>query len=242
VQLNELKNKFLGIAAHDLRNPIGVIKGYLGLFLGGMLGEIPQTQREFMLNMNRNCEAMLTLINDLLDVSAIEAGQLDLRLAEVDLTAYLKECLSFSQMLAGAKSINLEIDLEPSLPKVRMDADRVGQIINNLVTNAIKYSYPNTLITMKARAAGDNVEISVSDQGQGIPADELPKVFADFGRTSVRPTAGEKSTGLGLAIVKRMVEAHQGRIQVQSQVGQGSTFTFTLPIKGPQPSQSQGGT
>jgi signal transduction histidine kinase len=112
-----------------------------------------------------------------------------------------------------------------------MDPDRINQVVNNLITNAVKFSYPNTVITLRARAEDNTVAISVQDQGQGIPAKDLGKMFTEFGRASVRPTAGEKSTGLGLAIVKRMVEAHGGRIWVESQVGVGSTFTFTLPLK-----------
>ena len=111
-----------------------------------------------------------------------------------------------------------------------MDPDRINQVLNNLITNACKYSFPNTVVTLRARATGDEVAIAVQDQGQGIPASELPKMFTEFGKTSVRPTGGEKSIGLGLAIVKRMVEAHGGRIWVESQVGVGSTFTFTLPL------------
>jgi signal transduction histidine kinase len=171
------------------------------------------------------------LINDLLDVSAIEAGQLELRYRVVDLAAYLQECHAANAVLAEAKSIELVLDLEPNLPLVTMDPDRINQVVNNLITNAVKFSYPNTVITLRAQAEDNTVAISVQDQGQGIPAKDLGKMFTEFGRASVRPTAGEKSTGLGLAIVKRMVEAHGGRIWVESQVGVGSTFTFTLPLK-----------
>jgi signal transduction histidine kinase len=238
VELNRLKNKFLGIAAHDLRNPIGVVKSFVQLFLSDYLGEVPVPQREILQRMDRTCEGMLALINDLLDVSAIEAGQLELKSRAMDLAAYLVECHAANAVLAKSKSIELILDLEPNLPVVMMDPDRVSQVVNNLITNAIKFSYPNTVITLRARRTGNEVAIAVQDQGQGIPEKDLGKMFTDFGRTSVRPTAGEKSTGLGLAIVKRMVEAHGGRIWVESQVGVGSTFTFTLPlilIPGPSP-------
>jgi hypothetical protein len=234
IELNDLKNKFLGIAAHDLRNPISVIKGYLSLLLNGYLGEVAKEQREVMESMNSACVTMLTLIDDLLDVSAIEAGRLELRMEETDLAKYLRDCHASNRLLAKAKSIELELDLPPQLPKVVMDPNRVNQIVNNLITNAIKFSHPNTVITLRARGLRDEVEISVSDQGQGIPEQEIPKIFAPFARASVRPTAGEKSTGLGLAIVKRMVEAHGGRITVASKVGQGSTFAFALPLQSPQ--------
>jgi signal transduction histidine kinase len=163
-------------------------------------------------------------------MSAIEAGHLELYLREVDLAAYLHEAQAANVMLAKAKEMELALDLAPDLPVVTMDPERVNQIVNNLITNAIKYSFPHTVVTLRARAMGGEVAISVQDQGQGIPADEVGKLFTDFGRTSVRPTGGEKSVGLGLAIVKRMVEAHGGRIWVESQVGAGSTFAFTLPL------------
>lgn len=232
VELNELKNKFLGIAAHDLRNPIGAVKGYVGILLDGILGEVPESQREIMQKMNKICETMLDLVNNLLDVSAIESGQLRLTPREVDLAGYLRESQEYGSLLAKAKSIEMKMEIEPALPTVVMDPDRINQVIMNLVTNAIKFSHPETAITLKARVVGTEVQISVSDKGQGIPREEIPKIFTEFGRTSVRSTAGEKGVGLGLAIVKRLVEAHGGHIWVESKVGVGSTFTFTLPLKG----------
>ena len=230
VELNQLKSKFLGIAAHDLRSPIGVIKSYVQLFLNGYLGELAESQRDVMQRMDKTSETMLGLINDLLDVTAIEAGQLDLKTREVDLASFLEECRTMNVLLAKAKSIEVVLELEPSLPAAVMDPDRINQVLNNLITNAIKYSFPNTVITLRARVMGHEVAIAVQDQGQGIPESDLPKMFTEFGKTSVRPTGGEKSIGLGLAIVKRMVEAHGGRIWVESHVGVGSTFTFTLPL------------
>jgi signal transduction histidine kinase len=231
VELDQLKNKFLGIAAHDLRSPIGVIKSHVGLFLLGYLGTIDDSQRQVLQRMDKVCENMLNLINDLLDVSAIEAGHLELKTREVNLADYVREAHAANALLAGSKEIELALDLAPDLPVMTMDPERINQVINNLITNAIKYSFPKTVITLRARVMGNEAVISVQDQGQGIPAGEVGKLFTDFGRTSVKPTGGEKSTGLGLAIVKRMVEAHGGRVWVESQVGVGSTFTFTLPIK-----------
>ena len=230
VELDQLKNKFLGIAAHDLRNPIGIVKGHVDLFLEGYLGALDDSQRQAMERMDKVCENMLNLINDLLDVSAIEAGHLELKLREVNLADYLREVQAANAMLARSKEIELALDLAPDLPTIMMDPDRVNQVINNLITNACKFSFPKTVITLRACVTGNEVMIAVQDQGQGIPAREVDKLFTDFGRTSVRPTGGERSTGLGLAIVKRMVEAHGGRIWVESQVGVGSTFTFTLPL------------
>jgi signal transduction histidine kinase len=230
VELDQLKNKFLGIAAHDLRNPIGIVKSYVRLFLDGYLGSLDDSQKQVMQRMELVSETMLNLINDLLDVSAIEAGHLELDKKEVNLVAYLRDVHSANAMLARAKEIDLALDVPPDLPTVMMDANRINQVINNLITNAIKFSFPKTTITLGARAVDHQVQIFVQDQGQGIPDSEIGKLFTDFGRTSVKPTGGERSTGLGLAIVKRMVEAHGGQIWVESQVGAGSTFTFTLPL------------
>jgi len=231
LELNELKNKFLGIAAHDLRNPITVIKGFLAILLDGLLGEISPRQKQVMQKMDGACETMLGLINDLLDVSAIESGKLVLECEGVNLEQYLKECYESNSILAEGKSIDFRLDLKTPLPIVQIDPNRIGQVINNLTTNAFKFSHPQTCTTLAARLEGKDVIVSVTDQGQGIPQDEIPKLFAEFGRVSVRPTGGERSTGLGLAIVKRMVEAHGGRIWVESEVGKGSTFSFSIPIE-----------
>lgn len=230
VELNDQKNKFLGIAAHDLRSPIGVIKGYADLMADGLLGQAPSAYKEPLEAIIRHCRKMLDLISDLLNVSAIESGKLDLRLKNTDLRSYLQESHKANGLLAQAKSIELVLDVPPELPELRMDPDRIDQVINNLVMNAIKFSEPNTKIFLKAVRLEKAVAISVTDQGQGIPAAELPLLFSFFGKTTVRPTGGESSTGLGLAIAKRLVEAHRGMIWVESQRGKGSTFTFTLPI------------
>ena len=230
IQLSELKNKFLGIAAHDLRSPIGVVKNFIILFLNGYLGEIEDKQREVMMTMDKNCDRMLNLIGNLLDISAIESGRLELKFQTVDLHKFFHTYQSMTKSLAEKKQIELKLKIEPDLPNITVDSDRFMQVLDNLVTNAIKFSYPNTTVTISARSINGNVEISVADQGQGIPEDEISKIFKEFSKTSVRPTAGEKSTGLGLAIAKKIIEAHQGTISVASKVGKGTTFMITLPL------------
>jgi signal transduction histidine kinase len=231
VRFSDLKNKFLGIAAHDLRSPIAAIKGYADLFTDGLMGDLDADQKEAIRAMAGLCEKMLVLINDLLDVSAIEAGRLTLEMREVDLGAYLAEVHRNNALMARSKSIVLDLEIPESLSRVWMDPSRIDQVINNLITNAIKFSAPRSRIVLRAVPSEGAVAISVTDQGQGIPREEMSKMFQYFGRTNVLPTAGEKSTGLGLAIAKRMVEAHGGKIGVVSEPGKGSTFTFTLPLK-----------
>ncbi|MFC1601144.1 sensor histidine kinase [Candidatus Sumerlaeota bacterium] len=172
---------------------------------------------------------MLRLINDLLDVSAIEAGKLTLKREEVNLHQYLEEVRASNAILAKEKSIALGLEIRSPLPGIVFDRSRIVQVLNNLITNAIKFSHRETSIILSATADDHEIVISVADQGQGIPAEEMCNLFSDFTKTSVRPTGGEKSHGLGLAIVKRIVEAHAGRIWVESDVGKGSTFFFSLP-------------
>ena len=231
VRFNNVKNKFLGMAAHDLRSPITVIKGYADLFENGTLGNLAPDQKRSIRIILQHCDKMLSLIHDLLDVSAIESGHLAMERQEIDLMVYLKENAQDGALLAKAKSIEFVLEIPKDLPKVSMDPNRIDQVINNLITNAIKFSKPKSRIVLRAVLLEGAVAISVMDQGQGIPREEISKMFQYFGRTNVLPTAGEKSTGLGLAIAKRMVEAHGGKIGVESQPGKGSTFTFTLPLK-----------
>lgn len=231
IRFNDLKNQFLGIAAHDLRNPISVIRGYADLLADGILGELNPEQKRSIRVITRHCDKMLALINDLLDVSVIESGRLVMEMIDTDLREYLVESHRANALIAKAKSIELVLDLPQSLPRIAMDPQRVDQVINNLITNAIKFSKSRSQIVLRAIPLKDAIAISVTDQGPGIPPDEIPKMFQYFGKTKVRPLAGEKSTGLGLAIAKRMVEAHGGKIEVVSEPGKGSTFTFTLPFK-----------
>jgi len=230
VELDHEKNKLLGTAAHDLRSPLGVIKSYADLLLQGYVGDLAPEQRQTMERIVRVSDKALALVEDLLDVSAIEAGELELDVGPVDVGDLLRECRDETAALARAKSIELAVELEPDLPAASADPLRVHQVIDNLLSNAIKFSHPGTVVTLRAQARGGEVIVSVQDQGQGIPAEEIEGIFARFRRTSVRPTAGERSTGMGLAIAQRVVEAHGGRIWVDSRVGAGSTFSFGLPV------------
>ena len=231
IELDELKNKFLGIAAHDLRNPISVISGYTQLLDKGVAGVVTEKQRNMLRTMDIAANRMLALINDLLDISVIESGRLELNNQTESLPAFLDECRLSNDIIAKGKGIDLELSVDTDPISLAFDAERISQVLNNLIGNAIKFSASGTTISIAARHSGEFAEISVTDQGLGIPAAELPNIFGEFERTSTRSTAGEPSTGLGLAIVKRMVEAHGGTIQVESEVGKGSTFTFLLPLE-----------
>ena len=232
-ELNDLKNKLLGIAAHDLRNPIGVIRGFTELLLEGDFGSVNDQQSSFLHKIKRNCNNILTMIDDLLDISAIESGKLEINIREVDLGSYLEEYHKFCELMAGRKNMKVLLEIKSDLPLVRFDPDRIRQVLDNLVGNAIKYSYPGSRIIIRVEGSGEEIIVSVIDEGQGIPEDEIPLLLSDFTKGSARPTGGEKSTGLGLAIVRRILESHEGRLEIQRNPDKGSTFRFFLPVNGP---------
>ena len=231
LELNDIKNTFLGIAAHDLRSPLTVIKGNLDLLRDRLLGDISPVQDEAVQRMSLYCESMLSLINDLLSVSVIEAGKLELRFQNVELGPYMTQIYDFNSMLAKTKNISLRLDMDHHLPHMRIDPDRMTQAVNNLIGNAIKFSHPGGAVVLNIKSAENRVWISVTDQGPGIPAPEISRLFHFFEKTSVRPAHGEPGTGLGLAIVRKLVEAHGGEVEVRSQEGAGSTFSIILPVR-----------
>lgn len=228
--LNEQKNRLLGMAAHDLRNPLGVILAYSEFLESEAFDVLDDSQRDFLSTIKSTSEFMLKMINDLLDVSTIESGQLQLDCAPTDLAELIRHNVELNAVLAGKKKITLEFHPGAPLPPLMLDAGKIEQVMNNLIGNAIKYSHSNTSVDVRWQVDSKEVCITVHDQGQGIPKDDLPKLFQAFGKANVQSTAGEQSTGLGLAIVRKIVEGHEGRIWVESEVGKGSLFSFTLPL------------
>lgn len=229
-KLNNRENEFLGMAAHDLRNPITIIQSSSSVILKYLNENLTDKQREFLRRINDSSKFMVNLINDLLDISKIESGRLELEITKNDYVDFLNNNIDLNKYFANEKGISINLILENTIPLVDFDKNKFEQVLNNLISNAIKYSYPDTTIHIEVARQGNFVVTKVIDQGQGIPEDEMPYIFKAFQRASVKPTAGEKSTGLGLAITKRIVEGHQGEIGVESQVGKGSTFYFKLPI------------
>jgi hypothetical protein len=228
-QLNELKNKFLGIAAHDLRSPLAVVQNYIELLEDPEIFGDAERKKHILGRINAVTTRMLNLINDLLDISAIESGQLKIERQPVDLVAFLNEALVNHVLTARMKNIKVIGEIPSALPGVEIDAKRIAQVIDNLISNAVKFSPSGTTVTLRASEENGGIRVSVTDQGQGIPEEEQKKLFLEFGKTSVKPTDGEKSTGLGLAIVKKIINGHSGEVGVSSQVGAGSTFHFTIP-------------
>lgn len=232
--LNDQKNQLLGMAAHDLRNPLAAILAYCQFVIEG--GDLLTDDQMMMLErMRTNSEFMLRLIDDVLDLSAIENGTVYLSLSEFDAAAVVDEVVTICTPIAAKKSITLSVRCESAGPRVTADRAKLAQVLHNLVSNALKFSLPATEVLVTAASEGTNAVIEVRDQGQGIPPDDLEKLFKPFSRLSVKSTAGEKSSGLGLAIVKRMVEAHAGTISVSSTPGIGTTFRVAIPARRGEP-------
>lgn len=229
-RLNALKNHFLGMAAHDLRNPLNVIYSYAEFLYsraGDGLGEEEKTFLEAILE---SSQFMAELINDLLDVAKIESGRLQLDWQAVDLAQLVERNVRLNRLLASKKEIELELDVEPEAsPTVVADAGKVEQVLNNLISNAVKYSPSGSRVIVRLQGQEEGVLLAVEDEGIGIAPDEMDKLFRPFVTPAARGTAGEKSTGLGLVIVRRIVEGHGGDIWVESEKGVGTTFYVRLP-------------
>jgi signal transduction histidine kinase len=229
-ELNEQKNHLLGMAAHDLRNPLGIILSYSEFLESEAAAVLSEQQREFVTTIKDTSEFMLRMVTDLLDVTAIEAGHLILDRQPADLVRLIQHSVTLNGVLAAKKDISVEFDPSPTLPELIFDAGKVVQVLDNLIGNAVKFSHRGTRVRVRLTRGDGVVTVAVQDHGQGIPAGELPKLFKPFSKTSVLGTAGEQSTGLGLAIARRIVEGHGGRVWVESTVGEGSVFSFTLPV------------
>ncbi len=229
-KLNEEKNEFIGIAAHDLRNPLQVIDGYSRLLLSESFGALNAEQRQMVAAISRNSDFMLRLITDLLHISRIEAGKLQLDMQPTDIVEVIRKNVQLNQLLAHQKEIDLRFNCNEEQLTLLIDTQKIEQVLNNLLQNANKFSYPSTVVTVGLNRTERGALISVQDQGQGIPAEEMDRLFKPFQKTSVQSTGGEPSTGLGLAIARRIVVGHQGEIWAESQPGAGSTFYVRLPF------------
>jgi signal transduction histidine kinase len=227
---NARKNLFLGMAAHDLRNPLGVIKTSNEMLHESALNILTPEQLEYLFWMKKSSEFALTLVNNLLDVAKIESGKLELETEPRDFIPIVSQGVLLNRSLAEAKRIQLEFNCQATIPKMMVDAPKIQQVMNNLISNAIKYSHPYTKVEIRVHQQESEVVIAVKDEGQGIPPAELNKLFQPFSKTSVKGTQNEAGTGLGLLICRQIVEAHHGRIWVASEVGKGSTFYVALPL------------
>jgi signal transduction histidine kinase len=231
------KSQFLANMSHELRTPLNAILGYTELILDQIYGEVPEKIREVLERLEKSGRHLLGLINDVLDLSKIEAGQLSLSLTEYSIKDVVRTVLTGVESLAAEKGLSLKATVDPEVSLGRGDERRLTQVLLNLVGNAIKFTEVGE-VQVEVRTADGAFLVSVSDTGPGIAAADQEKIFEEFQQADSSSTRKKGGTGLGLSIAKRIIEMHGGRIWVESTLGEGSTFWFTVPVRVAQPKEA----
>ena len=226
----EAKEKFISIVSHDLRVPLASIKESISIVMDGVTGKIKKEQKDCLDIAKRNIDRLNRLINDLLDFQKLGAGKMNFDIHDNNANDVVKEVYETMLSMAKKEGINLVLELDSSLPMVEFDKDKINQVLSNLVNNAIKFTKEGS-VTITTSRKEDAIQISVSDTGCGIKEEDLPKLFHEFVQLETPGIEKPKGTGLGLVITKEIVTKHGGEIWAKSEVGKGSTFSFTLPIQ-----------
>lgn len=230
-QLQQLKDEFVFIAAHELRTPVAAMKGYLTLILEGIAGPITEETKNFIQKVINSNNRLIQLVNDLLEVARSEAGRLTIKVSPIDIVKPIKEVISELQSLADKASVKLVYEPGTNVPKAMADADRLKEVMVNLIGNSIKYMGSSTgMVTITHEPDGKNLITHVKDTGLGISKDAQVKLFEKFYRVQTDKTKDITGTGLGLFIVKEIIEKMNGKIWVESEEGKGSTFSFSLSV------------
>ena len=224
------KSEFLANMSHELRTPLNAIIGFSDVLLQGLFGALNEKQHEYLTDIRGSGAHQLSLINDILDLSKVEAGRLELELAPVSVAEAIATGITLVHERAVNHGISLDSEVAPDLPLIQADGRKLKQVILNLLTNAVKFTPASGRVVARAAARDGEIVISVSDTGVGIEAADQERIFVEFEQTR-HGKAAEEGTGLGLTLSKKLVELHGGRIWVESDPGAGSTFTFTLPIR-----------
>jgi two-component system, NtrC family, sensor histidine kinase KinB len=230
-ELDQLKSNFVSGVTHELRTPLVAIDKSISLILTKSVGEISPAQEEFLSIAQRNIKRLSNLINDLLDLSKLEAGKMEIHSRASAIEYAINESVGGLENWAKTKAIHIEKKIEAGLPEINIDPDRIIQVFNNLIGNAIKFAPNNSSITISAslHAEGKEIIVNVQDNGIGIAKEDLPKIFNKFYQAGERVASDVNGTGIGLSIVKEIVELHGGKVWVESEKGQGAQFIFTLP-------------
>jgi signal transduction histidine kinase len=230
-ELNRRKSEFLANMSHELRTPLNAIIGFSEVMIGGMAGPQSEKQKEFCGDIRESGKHLLSLINDILDLSKVEAGRMELEMARFDLRHAMDNALTLVRGRAEAHSIELETLISEDVDEFEGDERKLKQILLNLLTNAIKFTPEGGTVTLEARRSEETYVFSVKDTGIGIAPEDQERVFEEFRQVGFDSARKAEGTGLGLTLTKRLVELHGGRITVDSTPGRGSTFTFNLPIE-----------
>ncbi|MFA5960942.1 MAG: MHYT domain-containing protein [Tatlockia sp.] len=226
----KFKKEFVSIVSHELRTPLTSIRGSIGLLVSGMMGEFPEKAGKLLKIANSNCERLLLLINDILDVEKIEAGKMDFQLKPINLAELVMDSIDANKMYADKFGLSIQLIKPPSSVTVKGDPDRLMQVMDNLISNACKFSPPNEQVTLGIKKMQGMVRVTVSDKGAGIPEEFQPMVFSKFSQADSSSTRGKGGTGLGLSISKMIIEKLGGTLHFNSKVNAGTTFYFDLPL------------
>jgi signal transduction histidine kinase len=230
---NKHKSDFLANMSHELRTPLNAIIGFSEALLEKMFGEMNVKQEDYLRDIHSSGEHLLSLINDILDLSKVEAGRMELELSDFSLPAALQNAMTLVRERAQNHGIALEFHVDPQLGEIRADERKFKQIVLNLLSNAVKFTPNGGCVQVDARMNGSSVQVSVKDTGVGIAEKDREAVFEEFQQVGHDYTTKHEGTGLGLALTRRFVELHGGKISLESEPGKGSTLTFTLPLSRP---------
>ncbi|MGA3243605.1 MAG: ATP-binding protein [Bacteroidota bacterium] len=227
--LDRMKSEFIATVSHELRTPLTSINMAVDILSREVLGSVNEPQRDMLVTAKDDCERLTKLVKELLDMSRLESGKYELRSEKINLRSVVEEALKPLRLQFREKGIHLETEIPPSTPEVPGDQQQLSWVVANLVSNALRYTPADGTVTIHSDLLDDSIRVSVKDSGRGIPADAVEVIFDKFVQIKQSTDAMPGSVGLGLAIAKEVVEAHGGRIWVESSVGQGSTFFFTIP-------------
>jgi two-component system sensor histidine kinase GlrK len=228
-ELDQMKSDFFSSVAHEVRNPLSSIKMAIGLLLGGKEGPVTSGQKELLVLLDGEINRLIKLINTLLELAKMEAGMMTYRFEAKEMAPLIHQVIKEMKPLVETKEIRLELTIMDALPPLKVDYERILQVLRNLVGNAVKFTPKGGQVKVSARPVDQEVEVSVADTGPGIPADYLNSIFEKFRQAPHSGSNQSKGTGLGLAMAKQIITHHGGRIWAESELGQGSTFIFVLP-------------
>ncbi len=228
-ELDKMKSDFFSYMSHELRTPLSTIKMGVGLLRDGVEGPVTERQKSLLVILQQESNRLIDLVNSLLDLSKMEAGMMTYRLEQKNLATLIAQAAGEIAPLVEAKHIRLETMSADGLPLIKIDSERILQVLRNILGNAVKFTPEGGQVKVSVRSINQGVEVSISDTGPGIPADSLHSIFEKFKQVSSKGAHQSKGTGLGLAIAKQVVTHHGGKIWAESEPGHGSTFFFVLP-------------
>ncbi|MCX9083139.1 MAG: ATP-binding protein [Candidatus Methanoperedens sp.] len=230
IRASKTKSEFMMAMSHELRTPLNSIIGFSDLLKKKEFGELNEVQKKYIDNIHVSGNNLLMIINDILDLSKVEADKIDLSFEKMSIADVINISIAIVKDFAKQKKIQVITEIDPELDFIEADRDRIRQVLFNILNNAIKFSKPMGIVTLTARKEGDMAQISVSDIGIGIKEEDIGRLFKEFEQLDKGASRQYGGTGLGLVISKKLIELHGGKIWVKSRYGEGTIFTFTLPI------------